>query len=173
MQTEAANLTLYRGAAFRLPALQRDRNEDPGDSQPPSKVAHICPRELRAMQASESTLVAKQRRLLLQKSKALLKRKRNAEIVERCSPLLPSINHSRQQADEKSDLQDSVDVMSFLTRELTVSGMLPILKASFNTYPFYLHPIDLRLFYYDVVLPCDLFCGLVCLTAQTEEFSHW
>ncbi|XP_065062799.1 uncharacterized protein LOC135689488 isoform X1 [Rhopilema esculentum] len=119
MQTEAANLTLYRGAAFRLPALQRDRNEDPRDNQPPSKVAHICPRELRAMQASESTLVAKQRRYLLQKSKALLKRKRNVEIVGRCSPLLPSINNSRQQADEKSDLQNSVDVMSFLTRELT------------------------------------------------------
>ena len=119
MDTEAVTAPSYKGVAFRLPALQRDTSSDAKDKYTRGRKG--CPRELRVAAASEDSVMAKQKRLALQRSRALMKRKREEDRVEDKTELprddtseLPDLGLT------SSALMDAADAMGYLVRELTV-----------------------------------------------------
>ena len=123
MDTETATIPSYNGVAFRLPALPRDTSSDTKDKD--TRDRNGCPRELRVAAASENSIMGKQKRFMLQKSRALMKRKREVEKVE------DKIKLPRDATSELPDLgitssalMDAADAMGYLVRELTVRNFL-------------------------------------------------
>ena len=123
METETALLTLYKGVAFRLPALQLGVDESPREK----RQAHECPREMRVVAASEDALFERHKKQWLQKKTALLKRNRN-----KTENQLQSDGHQTSIVESpQSELNDSLDAMGFLARELTVCLQLFIFNSPY------------------------------------------
>lgn len=116
MATEAAMSTLYNGVAFRLPALQLDANEEPRNSRPTQDCKNACPRETRALAASESALFQRQERQWSQK-KAALSRLKRCKADSQCELETHEASIEKQGNDK---LSSPIDAMGFLARELTV-----------------------------------------------------
>ena len=121
MDTETATIPSYSGVAFRLPALPRDTSRDAKDKD--TRDRNGCPRELRVAAASENSIMEKQKRFMLQKSRSLVKRKREEDKVE------DKIKLPRDATSELPDLgitstawMDAADAMGYLVRELTVGN---------------------------------------------------
>lgn len=110
METETASLVHYNGVAFRLPSLQLNDDLSPREKRKGNK----CPREIRALAASESALYDMRVKQSLQKRTAFLKRnfkKLKTEISVKETSLIES---------SQRRLKDSYEAMGFLARELTV-----------------------------------------------------
>lgn len=118
MDTETVTIPSYKGVAFRLPVLRRDTSSDAKDKD--TRDRNGCPRELRVAAASENMIMEKQKRSMLQKSRGLMKRKRDEEIEEEIELPRNAISELPDLAVTSSVLMDAKDAMGYLVRELTV-----------------------------------------------------
>lgn len=117
METEVVSLAPSNGIAFRLPALQPDVSSVPRKTRQSVHGRIACPREMRAIAASEGILCDKQEKQWIRKKAALMKRRREKTKQEL------DLEAHQTSIDESltNELKDSYDAMGFLARELTVS----------------------------------------------------
>ena len=110
MEAETASLPHYNAIAFRLPFLKLNVDSSPREKS----QGNECPREMRALAASESALYDTRVKQCLQK-RAVLSRRNCKELKTEDRVEGTSAVESPQ-----SRLRNSVDAMGFLARELTV-----------------------------------------------------